>query len=73
VGIQSDDYPPFHLVIIHIDLIATLEVGDKVSAGQLLGTPPDYGNFTLADTAVEVNTPSGYKLVSFFDVMADDV
>lgn len=73
VGIQSDDYPPFHLVIMHIDLIATLEAGDKVSAGQLLGTPPDYGNFTLADTAVGVNTPSGYKLVSFFDVMTNDV
>jgi hypothetical protein len=71
LGIQSDAYPAFHFVLMHIDLTATFDVGDKVTAGQFLGTPPDYVNWTIADTAVGVNTPSGYRLISYFDVMTD--
>jgi hypothetical protein len=73
VGIQSDDYPAFHFIIFHIDLIKDLNVGDKIAAGQLLGYPPDYDNVTIADTAVGVNTPGGYKLISYFDVMTDSL
>jgi len=73
VGIQSDEYPAFHFVVMHIELIKALNVGEKIVAGQLLGTPPDYENFTMADTAVGVNTPGGYRLISYFDVMTDTV
>jgi hypothetical protein len=73
VGIRSDDDPAFHFIIFHIDLVKDLNVGDKIAAGQLLGYPPDYPNATIADTAVGVNTPAGYKLISYFDVMTDDL
>jgi len=52
-------------------LTASLDVGDKVTAGQFLGTAPGYENWTIADTVVGVNTPSGYRLISYFDVMTD--
>ncbi len=73
IGIQSEAYPAFHVVIMHVDLITPLHVGDRVLSGQLLGTPPPYENVTLADTAVGVNTPNGYKLISFFEVITQDV
>ena len=71
LGIQSDAYPALHFALMHIDLTASLDVGDKVTAGQFLGTPPGYENWTIADTVVGVNTPSGYRLISYFDVMTD--
>ncbi len=73
VGIQSKTFPAFHMAAMHIDLIKRLDVGDPVSAGQFLGTTPPYENWTLADTVAGVNTPRGYKLVSFFDVMTESV
>lgn len=71
LGIQSDAYPALHVALMHIDLTASLDVGDKVTAGQFLGTPPGYENWTIADTVVGVTTPGGYRLISYFDVMTD--
>ncbi len=74
VSIKSKNYPAFYIIIYHIDLINTLNVGDEVVEGQLLGYPADYpNNVTIADTAVGVITPIGYKLVSFFEVMSDSL
>jgi hypothetical protein len=73
IGIQSDEYPAFQIIIFHVDLIQAFNVGDKITAGQLLGYPADYENATIADTAVGVNTPSGYKLLSYFQVMTDSL
>jgi hypothetical protein len=71
VSIASEDYPAFHITIFHIELIHPLNVGDEVTAGQELGSPVDGDSVTIADTAVGVNTPGGYKLVSYFEVMTD--
>ena len=71
ITIKSIDYPAFYVIIYHVDLISELNVGDEVVAGQELGRPADYENLTIADTAVGVITPEGYKLVSYFDVMTD--
>jgi len=71
ISIESEEYPAFHLIIFHIDLIKPLNVGDKIVAGQLLGHPAGYENSTIADTAVGVITPKGYKLVSYFEVITD--
>ena len=73
ISIESEDYPAFHIIIFHIDLINTLNVGDKIIAGQVLGYPADYENVTISDTAVGVITPSGYKLVSYFEVITDSL
>lgn len=73
ISIESEDHPAFNIIIFHIDLINTLNVGDEIVAGQVLGHPADYENVTIADTAVGVITPSGYKLVSYFEVMTDSL
>jgi hypothetical protein len=73
VGIQLDTNPAFHVAIMYIDLIHPLQVGDKVSAGQLLGTPPAYDNVTMADTIVGVKTTEGYRLISYFEALNDHV
>ena len=71
VQIRSKDYPAFYFIIFHINLSSPLSVGGSVTAGQLLGT--HIGLQTMSDIAVGVNTPSGWKLISYFDVMTDSV
>jgi len=71
VQIKSEEYPAFVFIIFHVNVTNSLNVGDLVSAGQQLGT--HIGSQTMSDIAVGVNTPNGWKLVSFFDVMADSV
>ena len=71
VQICPDEYPAFYFAIFHINLINPLNDGDDISAGQLLGT--HVGSQTWSDIAVGVTTPDGRKLVSYFDVMTDEV
>jgi hypothetical protein len=71
VQIKSDGQPAFTFIIFHIDLENELDVGDKLTEGQLLGT--HIGDQTTSDIAVGVNTSKGYKLVSYFDVMTDSL
>ncbi len=73
VCIKSKEYPAFHVIVYHIDPAGSLQVGDEVVAGRLLGYPADYENTTIADTAVGVVGPDGYRLVSFFQVMHDSL
>lgn len=69
VSVQSDQYPAFFFILFHVNLSGPLDVGDPVVAGQFLGT--HVGSQTWSDIAVGVNTPGGWKLVSYFDVMTD--
>lgn len=71
LDIQVDKFPAFIVSIFHVKLIAALRPGDKVAAGQILGT--HIGRQTYSDVAVCVNTPKGRKLVSYFDVMSSRV
>jgi len=71
VRIKSDAYPAFYFIIFHINLSNPLATGDKVTAGQQLGT--HIGSQTMSDIAVGINTPNGWKLVSYFDIIADSV
>ena len=71
VQIRSEVYPAFFFIIFHINLTSSLSVGDRVAAGQKLGTP--IGSQTMSDIAVGVSTPNGWKLVSYFEVMTDSL
>jgi hypothetical protein len=71
VRIKSESYPAFYFIIFHINLINPLNVGDNITAGQQLGT--HFSSQTYSDIAVGVNTPKGWKLVSYFDVMTDSL
>ena len=72
VGIRPTGYPAFHVVLFHVDLDVPLAVGDTVTAGQQLGTS-EKEDGTAADVAIGVMTPTGFRLVSYFEVMTDDV
>jgi hypothetical protein len=71
VQIQSKLQPGFYFIIFHVNQLKPLAVGDTVSEGQLLGN--HIGDQTMSDMAVGVTTPTGWKLVSYFDVMTDSL
>ena len=71
IRIKSRDFPAFYFILFHVQTNSPISVGDSVSAGQLLGT--HIGSQTTSDIAVGVNTPTGWKLLSYFDVMTDSM
>jgi hypothetical protein len=71
IRIKSRDFPAFYFILFHVQTNNPISVGDSVSAGQLLGT--HVGIQTTSDIAVGVNTPTGWKLISYFDVMTDSL
>jgi hypothetical protein len=79
IQIRPDDQPAFICTIFHCDLTsAEITTGKKVLAGELLGYARLYYDdlaqySTSFDIAMWVNTPSGMRLVSYFDTMKDAV
>jgi len=69
VRIQSDVQPAFFFILFHVNLMNPITVGDTLTEGQQLGTHISVQTFS--DIAIGVNTPNGWKLVSYFDVMTD--
>jgi hypothetical protein len=71
VQIRSADYPAFYFNIFHMAVADPVTVGETIAEGQLLGH--HIGDQTMSDVAVGVSTPGGWKLISYFDVMADSL
>jgi len=79
VTIRSSEYPAFNIYIRWLDIRDMgLKTGMEVSEGQHIGyfcmsvvgkTIP----LPCASIRVSVNTPDGYKKLSYFQVMTDDV
>jgi hypothetical protein len=57
------------VILFHVTPVPGLAVGQRVAAGQALGT--HVGTQTLSDIALRVETPAGSRLVSAFDAMTD--
>jgi hypothetical protein len=70
VSIQPTAQPAFRVILFHLTASVPLADGSRVTAGQRLGTMTEG---TLSDIAVSVNTPQGYRLVSWFDVITESV
>lgn len=70
VHISPTGYPAIRLVLFHVT-VQGLAVDQRVEAGQRIGT--HVGTQTWSDVAVRVETPAGFRLVSWFDVMTDAV
>jgi hypothetical protein len=79
IQIKPDEQPAFVFILFHCDLVSSAVVtGKKIQAGELLGYGRLYyedlgehaGSF---DIAVWVNTPSGLRLVSYFETLEDVV
>ena len=71
IVIQSFAFPAFTFILFHVNPSVSIANGTPYSSGQPLGT--HIGTQTMSDIAVGVATPTGYKLVSWFDVMSDAV
>ncbi len=72
IEIESDQYPAFRFQIFHISLQGTRQVGEKITAGELLGN--HISNETYSDVSVIVNDPTRQgRMVSWFDVITDKV
>jgi len=79
IQIKSADQPAFIFIFFHCDIISeAIASGKSVQAGELLGYARLYYEdlqqyATSFDIAVSVNTPAGMRLISYFDVLNDQV
>ncbi len=71
VRVTPSGHPDWRVRIFHVTLEPDLQVGDIVTAGQLLGTHAS--NDTMSDIAVENVLPDGLRMVSWFETLSDDV
>jgi hypothetical protein len=69
VVIRSTVQPAFTFIIFHVNPTIPVTPGPAVARGQQIGW--HIGSQTMSDIAVSVDTPSGYRLLSWFDVMTD--
>jgi hypothetical protein len=79
IQIRPDEQPAFSIVLFHCDIVsAVIEAGKQVQAGELLGYARLFYErqsrvVTSYDIAVWVNTLSGARLISYFEIMEDSV
>jgi len=71
ITFESSTFPGVVVTLFHVSLTLPPAIGDTVTAGDPLGT--HYRSTGNSDIAVGIVTPDGYMLVSYFDVMTDDV
>ena len=69
IWIQPADQPAFVVKLFHVNANVAVTDGTRFVAGQRLGT--HIGNETASDVAIEVSTPQGRRLVSWFDAITD--
>ncbi|MBN1346987.1 MAG: hypothetical protein JXQ73_30130 [Phycisphaerae bacterium] len=77
VHIRPDNWPAFHFALFHVDLVdESIVQGKHVEAGGLIGHArmyyPDLDAYANDfDIAVRVDTPTGWRYVSYFETMTD--
>jgi hypothetical protein len=77
IQIRPEDQPAFTFTLFHLDLYSPeIVTGKKVQSGELLGYArlyyddlEEYAN--SFDIAVWVNTPSGLRLISYFETLEE--
>jgi hypothetical protein len=70
VHIIPDGFPAMRVILSHVKPRQFL-YGDRVASGELIGT--HIGNNTRSAIALRIDTPTGMRLVSYFDAMTDGV
>lgn len=71
IEIRSNHQPNYSFVIFHLHLNTKIIEGSQVTEGMEIGT--HVGKVTHSDIAVFNNSSIGNRLVSYFDVMTDDL
>ncbi len=71
IEIVSEKYPAFRFQIFHVNPTINLQLGDKITEGQLLGN--HIGSETYSDISVIVNDPTHQgRMVSYFEVLTNE-
>lgn len=79
VQIMPDNQPAFVIQIFHCDLVSPdMVIGKRVAAGEKIGFARMYYTgwdqyVTSFDIALWVNTPSGMRLISYFEALTEAV
>lgn len=71
IVIRPEGLPAFAVVLFHVNPAVPLAEGASVVAGSRIGT--HIGDQTWSDVAVRVDTPGGFRLLSWFEVVTDAV
>jgi len=71
IQIRSAEHPQYHFILFHFDPIISLDIGLTLEEGELLGT--HIGSQTMSDIAVGVEVFNGWQLLSYFDVMTNEL
>jgi hypothetical protein len=71
VQIRSAMHPAITAILFHVKSDQPIDVGRIVASGERLGH--HLGPETASDIAIHVNTPTGGRLVSYFDALDDSV
>ena len=71
LDIRSTLHPNYHFILFHLSPTAPIVEGQLVEEGQPLGL--HIGSQTMSDIAVGVETEEAWQLLSFFDVMTDEL
>lgn len=71
IWIRPTSDPEYEVRIFHVNLDTSLKIGDTVTSGQQLGT--HIGSQTTSDIAVATTSDGQWRLVSYFDVMTEEV
>jgi hypothetical protein len=71
IQIRSVEHPEYHFILFHLDSNISLNIGLLLEEGELLGT--HIGSQTMSDIAVGVEVEEGWQLLSYFDVMTNQL
>ena len=71
IHIQSDQYPQFTIILFHVAPHPEIKISAMVVAGQEIGAHAS--DKTSSDIAVARYAREGYVLISFFEVITDEV
>jgi hypothetical protein len=69
--IEVSENPSYTIIIFHIAAIRTFTLGDKVRAGEQLGT--HIGSQTMSDIAVSYSGNNKWRLLSYFTLLTDSL
>lgn len=72
IDIQLDANPNIIVRVFHLTPSIGIEVGASVSAGDVLGASPS-AQLDSGDFAVYVKTNQGYRLLSMFEIMSNEI
>ena len=71
IAIRPKSQPAFRVILFHVTPTVPLNTGTALQAGERIGT--HIGDQTASDAAIAVDTPTGFRLVFWFEAITHEV